>query len=145
LETVRHLTARAVPVCAHLGLLPQSIHQLGGYRVQGRDQETAQRILSDARALQQAGAQMLVLECIPRPLAADISAALDIPVIGIGAGPECDGQVLVIYDMLGITPHKVPSFSADFVAQAGSVPAALEAYVRAVRGASFPAEEHCFT
>jgi 3-methyl-2-oxobutanoate hydroxymethyltransferase len=145
LETVRHLTARAVPVCAHLGLLPQSIHQLGGYRVQGRDQETAHNILNDARALQDAGVQMLVLECVPRVLAAEITAALDIPVIGIGAGPECDGQVLVIYDMLGINPHKPPSFVADFVARSGSVPAALEAYVQAVRDGSFPAEEHCFT
>ncbi len=144
LDTVRHLTARAVPVCAHLGLLPQSIHQLGGYRVQGRDEETAHHILNDARALQDAGAQMLVLECIPRLLAAEITAALDIPVIGIGAGPECDGQVLVIYDMLGMNPHKPPSFVADFMAATGSVPAALEAYVEAVRNLSFPAEEHCF-
>jgi 3-methyl-2-oxobutanoate hydroxymethyltransferase len=145
LETVRHLTARAVPVCAHLGLLPQSIHQLGGYRVQGRDEQTAHNILNDARALQDAGVQMLVLECVPRVLAAEVTAALDIPVIGIGAGPDCDGQVLVIYDMLGINPHRPPSFVADFVAGSGSVPAALEAYVQAVRAVSFPAEEHGFT
>jgi 3-methyl-2-oxobutanoate hydroxymethyltransferase len=144
-ETVRHLTARAVPVCAHLGLLPQSIHQLGGYRVQGRGEASAHRLINDARALQDAGAQLLVLECIPRLLAAEVTAALDIPVIGIGAGPECDGQVLVIYDMLGITPGKVPSFSADFVAETGSVPAALAAYVEAVRDGRFPAEEHGFT
>lgn len=145
LETVRHLTARAVPVCAHLGLLPQSVHRLGGYRVQGRDEDTAHQILNDARALQDAGAQLLVLECIPRLLAAEVTAALDIPVIGIGAGPDCDGQVLVIYDMLGITPNKVPSFSADFLAEEGTVPAALEAYVRAVRERRFPAEEHCYS
>ena len=145
LETVRHLSARAVPVCAHLGLLPQSIHQLGGYRVQGRDEQSAQGILDDARALQQAGARLLVLECVPRSLAAEVTSALDIPVIGIGAGPDCDGQVLVAYDMLGITPGKAPGFSADFVAGAGSVPAALEAYVRAVREGRFPAEEHWYT
>ena len=143
-ETVRHLTERAVPVCAHLGLLPQSIHQLGGYRVQGRGEAAAQRLLEDARALQRAGAQLLVLECIPSALAADVSAALEIPVIGIGAGSDCDGQVLVIYDLLGITPGKRPSFSRDFLAECGSIPVALAAYVKAVRDGSFPAEEHSF-
>ncbi|MEJ2575274.1 MAG: 3-methyl-2-oxobutanoate hydroxymethyltransferase [Gammaproteobacteria bacterium] len=143
-ETVRHLTERAVPVCAHLGLLPQSIHQLGGYRVQGRDDVSAARLLADAQALQAAGAQLLVVECVPSRLATELTAALDIPVIGIGAGPACDGQVLVVYDMLGITPGKRPSFTRDFLAGAGEVPAALEAYVRAVRDGSFPAAEHGF-
>jgi len=143
-ETVRHLAERAVPVCAHLGLLPQSIHQLGGYRVQGRDEASAARMLADARALQAAGAQMLVVECIPSTLGAELARSLDIPVIGIGAGAGCDGQVLVVYDMLGITPGKRPSFTRDFLADAGAVPAALEAYVRAVRECSFPAAEHGF-
>jgi 3-methyl-2-oxobutanoate hydroxymethyltransferase len=143
-ETVRHLAERAVPVCAHLGLLPQSIHQLGGYRVQGRDEASAARMLDDARALQAAGAQMLVVECIPSALGAELAQSLDIPVIGIGAGPDCDGQVLVVYDMLGITPGKRPSFTRDFLADTGAVPAALEAYVRAVRERSFPAGEHGF-
>jgi 3-methyl-2-oxobutanoate hydroxymethyltransferase len=103
LDTVRELTSHGIPVCAHLGLQPQSVYKLGGYRVQGRDQEAARAMREDARALQDAGAQMLVLECIPKDLAAEISRSLDIPVIGIGAGPDCDGQVLVVYDMLGIT------------------------------------------
>jgi len=143
-ETVRHLTDRAVPVCAHLGLLPQSIHQLGGYKVQGRDSRSAERILRDAHELQQAGAQMLVLECVPEVLGKEISLALDIPVIGIGAGRGCDGQVLVLHDMLGITPGKAPGFSKDFMADTGSVEAAMRAYVEAVHNGSFPAREHCF-
>ncbi len=142
LETVRHLTARAVPVCGHLGLLPQSIHQLGGYRVQGRDDEAAERIQRDAVGLQDAGAQMLVLECVPSLLAADISRRLAIPVIGIGAGAETDGQVLVLYDMLGITIDDGPRFVRNFLADAGDVQAALSAFVQAVKDGSFPAEEH---
>jgi 3-methyl-2-oxobutanoate hydroxymethyltransferase len=144
LETVRHLTERAVPVCGHLGLMPQSIHQLGAYRVQGRDGHQAERILKDAVALQEAGAQMLVLECVPALLAAEITRALDIPVIGIGAGVDVDGQVLVLYDMLGITPDPTPSFVRDFLAGTGSVPAALSAYVQAVKSGTFPAAEHTF-
>ncbi len=143
-ETVRHLTDRAVPVCAHLGLLPQSIHQLGGYKVQGRDSRSAERILRDARELQQAGAQMLVLECVPEVLGEEISLALDIPVIGIGAGRGCDGQVLVLHDMLGITPGNTPGFSRNFMADTGSVEAAMCAYAEAVHNGSFPAREHCF-
>ncbi|HDK38518.1 MAG TPA: 3-methyl-2-oxobutanoate hydroxymethyltransferase [Thiolapillus brandeum] len=143
-ETVRHLTHRAVPVCAHLGLLPQSIHQLGGYKVQGRDNHSAETILNDAHELQQAGAQMLVLECVPEILAREITLALDIPVIGIGAGRGCDGQVLVLHDMLGMTPGKAPSFSKNFMEEAGSIEAAMRAYVEAVHNGNFPAEEHCF-
>lgn len=143
-ETVRHLTERAVPVCGHLGLLPQSIHQLGAYRVQGRGEHERERILKDAVALRQAGAQMLVLECVPSILGAEIARALDIPVIGIGAGPDVDGQVLVIYDMLGITPGDVPSFARDFLRGQDGVPGALRAYVQAVRDGSFPAPEHGF-
>jgi len=143
LDIVRALTARGVPVCGHLGLLPQSVHRLGGYRVQGRDRQAATLILEDACALAEAGAQLLVLECVPAVLAAEISRALDIPVIGIGAGAGTDGQVLVLYDMLGITPGKRPRFSKDFLAGTGSVSAALAAYVQAVRDGSFPAAEHC--
>lgn len=144
LDTVRHLSARAVPVCGHLGLMPQSIHQLGGYRVQGRNEHDAERILNDAVALQDAGAQMLVLECIPSILAAEITNALAIPVIGIGAGADTDGQVLVVYDMLGITPQATPSFVRNFLAEEGSIQAALAAYVKAVKDGSFPAAEHAF-
>jgi len=141
-DTVHHLTARAVPVCGHLGLLPQSIHQLGGYRVQGREEHAGERILNDAVALRDAGAQMLVLECVPSVLAEEVTRALDIPVIGIGAGAETDGQVLVLYDMLGITPQGTPSFVHDFLADTGNVPGALAAYVKAVKEGSFPASEH---
>ena len=143
-ETVRALAQRGVPVCAHLGLLPQSVHKVGGYRVQGRDSESAEAMLADALAMEQAGADLLVLECIPRQLAKRISETLSIPVIGIGAGADTDGQVLVLYDMLGITPGKRPSFSHDFLADTGSVSAAIVAYVQQVKTGSFPAEEHCF-
>lgn len=143
-DTVRHLTERAVPVCAHLGLLPQSIHQLGAYRVQGRDSESAKGLLNDARRMQDAGAQMLVLECIPALLAQEITNALDIPVIGIGAGVACDGQVLVLHDVLGITPGKPPSFSKNFMPEAESIEAAIKVYVDAVRDGNFPTPEHAF-
>jgi len=143
-ETIGLLSSRGIPVCAHLGLLPQSINKLGAYRVQGRDDETAQRILDDARLLEQAGADLLLLECVPAGLAAQISHNASVPVIGIGAGKACDGQVLVLYDMLGITPGKRPRFSHDFLAQAGSVSAAISAYVQAVRDGEFPGPEHSF-
>lgn len=145
LPMVQALTERGVPVCGHLGLLPQSVHRLGGYRVQGRDREAASIMLEDAVALEKAGAQMLVLECVPSMLAAEISRAVSMPVIGIGAGPDTDGQVLVIYDMLGVTPGKRPKFSRDFLADAGTIPAALAAYVKAVKDGSFPAAEHGFS
>ncbi len=143
-DTVRHLTARAVPVCAHLGLLPQSIHQLGGYKVQGRDSHSAEGILKDAQELQQAGAQMLVLECIPEILGREISLALDIPVIGIGAGRGCDGQVLVLHDVLGMTPGKAPKFSKNFLQENDSIESAIRAFVNAVHDQTFPEQEHCF-
>ncbi len=143
-ETVRHLTERAVPVCAHLGLTPQSIHQLGAYRVQGRDAESATRMIEDAADLQAAGAQMLVLECVPTLLANEISRNLDIPVIGIGAGPDVDGQVLVLYDMLGISVNGIPGFARDFLSGAEGIPDALSRYVAAVRSVDFPAAKHSF-
>jgi 3-methyl-2-oxobutanoate hydroxymethyltransferase len=144
-ETVRHLTDRAVPVCGHLGLMPQSIHQLGAYRVQGRNEHDGERILKDAVALQEAGVQMLVLECVPALLAEEVTRALDIPVIGIGAGVGTDGQVLVLYDMLGITPGDMPSFVRDFMSESASIAEALVSYVAAVKDQSFPAAEHTFT
>jgi 3-methyl-2-oxobutanoate hydroxymethyltransferase len=139
---VRHLTRHAVPVCAHLGLLPQSVYQLGGYRVQGRDAAGARQIREDALALQDAGAQLLVLECVPAGLAAEVTASLEIPVIGIGAGPDTDGQVLVVYDVLGLSAGKPPSFVRNFLDGEASVAGALAAYVRAVKDRSFPAPEH---
>ena len=144
IETVRQLTARGIPVCGHIGLTPQSVHKLGGYRVQGRGDDAAQIMKEDALALQDAGADMLILECVPVDLATKISKALDIPVIGIGAGKETDGQVLVLYDILGITPGKAPKFSHNFMIQAGTIPAAISAYVDAVRDGQFPSPEHTF-
>lgn len=143
-ETVRFLTERGVPVCGHIGLTPQSVHQLGGYRVQGREPDAAVRLRADALALEQAGAGLLVLEAIPRALAADITAALTIPTIGIGAGPQCDGQVLVLYDMLGIAPGTPARFVRNFLTDGRDVTGALGAYVAAVKDRSFPAPEHCY-
>ncbi len=144
LDTVRHLVAHAVPVCAHLGLLPQSVHKLGGYRVQGRDEESADAMKEDALALQKAGAQMLVLECVPAKLAAEITQMLDIPVIGIGAGADTDGQVLVLYDMLGISPDESPRFVKNFLSEAKTIRDAVAAYVREVKDGCFPRPEHSF-
>lgn len=142
IEVIDALARRDVPVCAHLGLTPQSVHKLGGYKVQGKRPAEAERLLSDARAVAQAGAQLLVLECVPAELAATITAAIAIPTIGIGAGAGCDGQVLVLYDMLGITPGKRPRFSKDFLRGHDSIDAALAAYAHAVRHAEFPGPEH---
>ncbi|HEY9198224.1 MAG TPA: 3-methyl-2-oxobutanoate hydroxymethyltransferase [Gammaproteobacteria bacterium] len=143
-EIVHELTSQGIPVCGHLGLLPQSVHQLGGYRVQGREREDAHAMMEDARGLEAAGAALLVLECVPAELAREITRAVSMPVIGIGAGPGCDGQVLVLQDMLGITPGKRPKFSKDFMAGQTSIQAALRAYVQAVKDGSFPAPEHSF-
>lgn len=142
-ETVRLLDARGIPVCAHLGLMPQSIHKLGGYRVQARSPEEAERLLEEARILEQAGAASLVVECIPRALAATVSQELNIPVIGIGAGASCDGQVLVLYDMLGVSA-KIPSFCRNFARSHNDVRNALRDYVHAVKTGGFPGTEHGF-
>jgi 3-methyl-2-oxobutanoate hydroxymethyltransferase len=143
-ETVRLLAQHGIAVCAHLGLLPQSVNKLGGYKVQGRNDKEAQAMLADARAMEDAGADILLLECVPSLLAAEITAAVEVPVIGIGAGPQCDAQVLVLYDMLGITPGKRPRFSKDFLQQSGDIRGAVHAYVQAVKDGSFPADEHSF-
>ncbi|HSH28388.1 MAG TPA: 3-methyl-2-oxobutanoate hydroxymethyltransferase, partial [Thiohalobacter sp.] len=127
LAVIESLLGAGIPVCGHLGLLPQSVHELGGYRVQGREPEAAERILHQAQALERAGVGLLILEAVPAALARGVSETLQIPVIGIGAGVHCDGQVLVLYDLLGITPGKRPRFSRDFLAGAGSVEAALRA------------------
>lgn len=142
--TVRFLTERGIPVCGHLGLTPQSVHQLGGFRVQGRDNAAAERLRNDAHDLQEAGASILVLEAIPSELAKDVSAELTIPTIGIGAGPDCDGQVLVLQDMLGIYPRRSPKFSKNFMEGNGSIQAAVEAFIAAVREREFPGPEHSF-
>ncbi|MEP7187366.1 MAG: 3-methyl-2-oxobutanoate hydroxymethyltransferase [Rhodanobacter sp.] len=144
LEAIAALSARAIPVCAHLGLTPQSVHKFGGFRIQGREQAAADRVLTEALAVQSAGADLLVMEGVPVALGRRVTEALAIPVIGIGAGPDCDGQVLVIHDMLGITPGKRPKFSKDFLAGRDSVAAAIAAYADDVRSGVFPAPEHCF-
>ena len=144
LDIIHALDRRQVPVCAHLGLTPQSVHKFGGYRVQGKTKSAAERLIADAHAVEQAGASLLVLECVPAALAKTITAELRIPTIGIGAGVDCDGQVLVIYDMLGITPGKRPKFSKDFLAGSGSVVDAVKAYAKAVRSGVFPGPEHSF-
>jgi len=144
LKTVESLTARGIPVCAHLGLLPQSVHKMGGYRVQGKTEESALKILEDAIAMEDAGADMLVLECVPADVAKRISQNVEMPVIGIGAGIDCDGQVLVLYDILGISKGKRPKFSKNFIEGQGSISAAIKAYVNAVKTKDFPALEHSF-
>jgi 3-methyl-2-oxobutanoate hydroxymethyltransferase len=143
-STVEQLTARGIPVCAHLGLLPQSVHRVGGYRVQGRDAETAEQLILDAITLQDAGADMLVLECVPAVLTAKVTKALTIPVIGIGAGGMCDGQVLVLYDILGLTAGKRPRFSHDFLADTGNIQSAITKYVTDVKSGEFPTLEQQF-
>jgi 3-methyl-2-oxobutanoate hydroxymethyltransferase len=144
LEAISALQARAIPVCAHLGLTPQSVHKFGGFRIQGRERDAAERILDEALAVQQAGADLLVIEGVPASLAERITATVQLPTIGIGAGPHCDGQVLVIHDLLGITPGKRPKFSKDFLAGRDSVAAAIAAFAQDVRSGAFPAPEHWF-
>lgn len=143
-ETIRFLVDRGIPVCGHLGLTPQSVHQLGGYRVQGKDEASARQLIDDAKAVQAAGAGMLVIEMIPAALAKTITAQLDIPVIGIGAGVDCSGQVLVLQDMLGIYAGKSPRFVRNFMQGAASIQAAVADYVAAVKAGHFPAQEHSF-
>lgn len=135
---VRHLVERGIPVCAHLGLTPQSVHALGGYRIQGRDDSGAERLLHEAQELAEAGASMLVVELIPSDLGQRLSQSLPVPVIGIGAGPGCSGQVLVLHDMLGVTRGRLPRFVRNFMDGSPSIEAAIRAYVAAVKDGSFP-------
>ena len=145
LDSISFLSERDIPVCAHLGLTPQSVMKLGGYRVQGRDEDAAEKMLADAKAVEAAGADCLVLECVPTGVAEEISRSIKIPTIGIGAGPHCDGQILVLHDMLGMNSgHRRPRFVKDFMAEAGSIQGAFEAYAKAVRESVFPAAEHSY-
>ena len=144
IEIIQYLVERSVPVCAHLGLLPQSVHVLGGYKVQGKSNDAATLMREQALACQEAGAQMLVLEAIPSSLGKQITESLAIPTIGIGAGPDCSGQVLVLQDMLGISPGKPPKFVKNFVDGHASIEAAIKAYVREVKTGKFPGPEHGF-
>jgi 3-methyl-2-oxobutanoate hydroxymethyltransferase len=143
-DIVSFLVDQGIPVCGHLGLLPQLINQLGNYKVQGKTPADADKIIADAHQLQQAGASLLVLECVPAALAGEISAQLSIPVIGIGAGVDCDGQVLVLYDMLNIGTVKRPRFSKNFMQNAVSIEAAIHAFHQAVKQSQFPSTEHSF-
>ena len=148
LDSIQAIINDGIPVCGHLGLLPQSIEELGGYKVQGREQVAADKMIEDARTLEAMGVAMLIVECIPAKLGKRISESVSIPVIGIGAGVDCDGQVLVVYDMLGLTPGKRPRFSKDFLTElpAGKgVKEAVRAYVDAVKSSEFPAAEHSFS
>jgi 3-methyl-2-oxobutanoate hydroxymethyltransferase len=141
--SIEALSARGIPVCAHLGLTPQSVNALGGFRVQGKTPEAARRIIDEAKAVEAAGATLLVIECVPRSLARDITRLVSIPVIGIGAGPETDGQVLVLHDLLGLNP-KPPRFVQDFMAGQSSIAGAIAAFGAAVKSGTFPAAQHCF-
>lgn len=143
-DGIRELTRRGVPVCAHLGLTPQTVYQLGGYKVQGRETEQAQQILKDAQTLVEAGASVILLECVPASLGKAITEALDVPVIGIGAGAETDGQILVMHDILGVTSGRKPRFVKNFMAEANTIQEAFEQFHHAVKQRTFPASEHCF-
>jgi 3-methyl-2-oxobutanoate hydroxymethyltransferase len=144
LRTVRFLTERGIPVCGHLGLTPQSVHQLGGYRVQGKQEDAAERLLGDAQALEEAGAGMIVLEAIPAGLAKRVTESIRGPTIGIGAGVDCHGQVLVLHDMLDIFPGRKAKFVKNYMRGAGTIQAAVELYVKEVKARKFPGPEHSF-
>lgn len=143
-DSIAVLHRNGIPVCAHLGLTPQAVNSLGGFRVQGRDEAGARELLDAATTLDRAGAAMLVLECVPRTLSAEITQQVKAPVVGIGAAPECDGQVLVMHDMLGLSPGKPPRFVRNFMADSGNVSQAFQDYHQAVKNSSFPTDEHCF-
>jgi 3-methyl-2-oxobutanoate hydroxymethyltransferase len=143
-ETTRFLVDRGIPVCAHIGLTPQSVHTLGGYRVQGKTQDDVERLVADAQSLQGAGAAIVLMEAMPAAAARRVTEALQVPTIGIGAGPDVSGQVLVNYDMLDIYPGRKARFVKNFMDGAPSVRAAIEAYVKAVKDKTFPGPEHCF-
>jgi len=142
-DTVYALTERGIPVCGHLGLTPQSVHKLGGYRVQGKEADKAEKMLSDAKILEQAGADLIVVECVPSSLGKALATSVEIPVIGIGAGPDTDAQVLVLQDMLGIS-SKSPKFTKNYLQSADSIQSALENYRNEVCNGTFPSSEHCF-
>jgi 3-methyl-2-oxobutanoate hydroxymethyltransferase len=143
--TIEHLVTQGIPVCAHLGLTPQSVNTLGGFKVQGKSAPQAQQMIEDAKNLQAAGAQMLVLEAVPSSLGKKITESIQIPTIGIGAGPDCSGQVLVMHDALGAFPGRQPKFVKNFLAQSGSIEKAVELYISEVKSGAFPAPEHCFS
>ena len=142
---VENLTRHDIPVCAHVGLKPQSVHKIGGFKVQGRDDDAARQMVDDAVALEQAGADIVLLECVPNELGRAVTEAVSVPVIGIGAGPDVNGQILVLYDVLGITQGRMPKFVKNYMEEAGAPLAALQAFVQAVKQRDYPAPEHCFS
>ena len=142
---VEHLARHDIPVCAHIGLKPQSVHKIGGFKVQGRDAEKARQMVKDAIALEAAGADIILLECVPNELGKAVRDAVSVPVIGIGAGPDVDGQILVLYDMIGITQGRLPRFVENYMAVADSPFNACQRYVQAVKSRAYPAPEHCFS
>ena len=144
-RVVEYLAKHDIPVCAHLGLKPQSVHKIGGFKVQGRDNAIAKKMAQDAKTLQSAGADIILLECVPNEVGQNITKLVDVPVIGIGAGPHVDGQILVLYDVLGITQGRLPRFVKNFMDGSESPLAALGAYVNAVKTGIYPAKEHCFS
>lgn len=145
MEIVEHLAKHDVPVCAHLGLKPQSVHKIGGFRVQGREPKEAKKMLRSAKKLQDAGADLVLLECVPNEVGQAVTASVGVPVIGIGAGPHVDGQILVLYDVLDITRGRTPRFVQNFMAGQASPLDAVRAYVQAVRERQYPQPEHCFS
>lgn len=145
LEIVQHLARHDIPVCAHLGLKPQSVHKIGGFRVQGREPDAARRMVESARRLQDAGADIVLLECVPNEVGQAVTEALEVPVIGIGAGPHVDGQILVLYDILDITQGRTPRFVKNFMRERDTPLEAIRAYVREVKDRTYPAPEHCFS
>ncbi len=145
IRVVEYLATHDIPVCAHLGLKPQSVHKIGGFKVQGREAEQARQMAADAKALQDAGADIVLLECVPNEVGKEVTEGLDVPVIGIGAGPEVDGQILVLYDVLGITQGRMPRFVHNYMQDAGSIEGAIAAYVEAVKSGAYPAADNCFS
>ncbi|TMO68487.1 3-methyl-2-oxobutanoate hydroxymethyltransferase [Pseudoalteromonas aurantia] len=143
-ESIQALTQQGIPVCGHLGLTPQSVHVFGGFKIQGREQEQADIMVADAQALERAGAQLLVIECIPSALAKRITEGVNIPVIGIGAGKDTDGQILVMHDLVGISAGYIPKFSKNYLAESGNMPDAVKNYCSDVKSGAFPTSEHEF-
>lgn len=143
-DVVSYLAAQGIPVCAHLGLRPQHVNKLGGFKVQGKEQAAAKQMIADARTLEAAGADIILLECVPSSLARDVNAEVSVPVIGIGAGPHVDGQILVLYDVLDITPGKKPRFAKNYMAAAGNAAEAVKEYVAEVKSGAYPQPEHGF-
>ena len=144
-DVVKRLADNGIPVCAHVGLRPQFVHKLGGYKVQGRDRKVADELIKDAVALERAGADLVLLECVPAQVTAEVMQAVHVPVIGIGAGAQCDGQVLVLYDVIGISSGKRAKFAKDFLGASGSIADAITRYILAVKSGAFPAVEHTYT